>query len=103
MSKRLFLARKTHETIFILEEESNAEELKSQAEHYLREQDKWYKPPVEVTEITSKDQIPEGDWRGGALIWGVEDMTAGQFLDRYGSSEYQDYLRLKEKYEPKKK
>lgn len=96
--KRLYVATKTYEVVFV--SESGLAGVKSEAEEFMEEQNKTFEPPVEVKEITSKEEIP-ADWREDyTLIWGSdEEMNAAQFLEGKGTSEYQEYLRLKAKFE----
>lgn len=106
-AKKLYWARVLHEVVFVSEESPNSSNLKSEAESFLEEQDASFIPPMVVTEITSKEEIPD-DWKGDALIWGTQEletdeMTANQFFDEYGDAEYQEYLRLKSKFEKKKR
>lgn len=98
---RLYVASITHEVVFCADTRGN--ELEGEAEHFLEEQDKTFSPPLVVKEITSESEIPK-DWQGDALIWGDDsERTASQFLKENGDSEYQDYLRLKAKFEGKKR
>jgi hypothetical protein len=55
---------------------------------------------LEIIEITCEQDLPE-EWRRGPCIWGVSpdvEITAEQFLAEQ-SQEYQEYRRLKAKYE----
>lgn len=51
-----------------------------------------------IQEISNINQL-SGDWADSALIWGIEDITAKEFLREYNDEEYQQYLRLKKKFE----
>lgn len=95
--KRLYVAIRAHEVVFV--SSSDESSLKDEAKKFLKEQDKYFQPNIEVKEITSKEEIPK-DWRENyTLIWGSnEEMSASQFLDSVGSFEYQEYLRLKAKF-----
>lgn len=101
-AKRLYIATRTHEVVFISSEKGKTS-VKDEAEGYLEEQDKYFDPPVVVKEITSKAEIPEGWQEDHALIWGSDDeLTAEQFLDSQRSAktkeEYEEFLRLKAKF-----
>jgi hypothetical protein len=97
--KKLYLANRNHSVMFL----SNGDEkelVMNDANHWMNEQDSYHTPKVELIEIKVPDQIPE-EWRDG-FIWGTnEEMTAAEFLQSINASneEYQEYLRLKAKYE----
>jgi hypothetical protein len=86
---------------------SNDANKKHDAIIYFRENTQWhsYRDACDsVKEITSQQEVPE-EWRH-ALIYGTEDeITPLDFLEKQQSQqsidspEYQEYLRLKEKYE----
>lgn len=69
------------------------------ATSFLKEQLEYYDPPAK--EITCINQLPE-DWQNVG-IFGVQfDTTAKQFLEQQkldNDPEYQEYLRLKKKFE----
>lgn len=103
MKKRmkLYHAAIIHEVVFCSKE--HGFELEGEAEHFMEEQGKFFQPKLEIKEITSEYEIPK-DWKDDALIWGDDsERTASQFLKENGDSEYQEYLRLKSKYEGKKR
>lgn len=98
---RLYHASIVHEVVFCTD--SRGFELEGTAEHFMEEQGKTFQPKLEIKEITNESEIPEGDWRKDALIWGDDsERTASQFLADNKDSEYQEYLRLKAKYEKKR-
>lgn len=98
---------KANITTMFLSDKTDASELDSQARDFLREEMKynaWGLKP-EVTEATSKDQIPE-EWKGYALLWGTDDeITPCEFLNlsaeevKKDMEEFNTYLKLKAKYE----
>lgn len=103
MKKRmkLYHASIVHEVVFCTD--SRGMELEGEAEHFMEEQGKTFQPKLEIKEITKESEIP-ADWQDDALIWGDDsEITAAQFLRENTDTEYQEYLRLKTKYEGKKR
>jgi hypothetical protein len=78
--------------------------LKEDADRYVKDNYKWNRfSGLQIKEIVFKEDIPD-IWNESILIWGIEEeMTAAQFLDRHinraNSVEYQEYVRLKKKFE----
>lgn len=102
--KKLYLATINFNTIFV----STEADQKSGAKRYAEEEFSWNGlketlKRVEVKEIACVQEIPQ-EWSDGALIWGTEEeITAANWLDqnqpKQSDSEFQEYLRLKAKYE----
>jgi hypothetical protein len=98
---KLYVASILHEVVFCSDERGF--ELEGEAEHFMEEQDKTFQPKLVIREITQESEIPK-DWQGDALIWGDDsEITASHFFKQHVDSEYQEYLRLKTKYENKKR
>ena len=109
--KKLYLATKTilpavKEVMFLYDDEDGFEylSLREAAKRYFEEEDRNHAPynkeTVSLKEITLVEDIPK-EWRECALLWGTNDeITATGFLTQQNSDpEYQEYLRLKEKFE----
>jgi hypothetical protein len=104
--RRLYWGKKVCDVVFILSDDDGMD-LEEAAQFYINEQDGCggFHYPITVKEITVLKQVPQG-WKGGTLVWGTQDkeeLTAEQFLKQQvtnkKSSEYQEYLRLKKKFE----
>lgn len=93
--KKLYLATKTITAMFV----SNAEDNGVNASRFIAEEEKnKFAKHIEVKEIAANQEIPK-EWRNGALLWGTEDeISAEDWISELGQ-EYQEYLRLKAKYD----
>ena len=94
--KLYHVSRRVSNVLFISDKYGHA--LREEANFFLQEENRGCKD-IDITEITSPDQIPDG-WRDGALLWnaGEEEITAKEFLHKY-DPEWLEYLRLKKKFE----
>lgn len=99
--KKLYQALTQQEVLF-LSSTIEPSLLRKEGEKWCKEQEAYgpFKNTVSVSEITSVDEVPT-DWRkSGTFLWGInEEITAEQFLQQKYDPDYQEYLRLKEKFE----
>lgn len=67
--KKLYYARQIHDVCFSFDEEKERDKftVKYRGEYFIKEQDKWYWPEVEIQEIHFREEIPKG-WEDGQLI-----------------------------------
>lgn len=82
--------------MFISDEEHKEEN----ARKFIAEEEKNRFAPrnLQVQQINTHQEIPK-EWKNDNLIWGTEDeITAEGYLIELGQ-EYQEYIRLKAKYE----
>ena|ERR1700676_3581144 len=100
--KKLYLATRNVSTMFIAPDYFKTKDLEAEAERFLDEEIKCRGKstlfPIDVKEITSIQDIPK-EWQGDVYLWGYDgELTPTDFLSSY-NDEYQEYLRLKAKYE----
>lgn len=99
--KKLYQALAQQEVLF-LSSTTESSLLQEEGEKWFREQEAYgpFKNKTSVSEIVSFNEVPT-DWRkSGTLLWGTnEEITAEQFLQQKYDPDYQEYLRLKEKFE----
>lgn len=93
--KKLYLATKTITAMFV----SDAKDSGVNASKFIAEEEKnRFAKHIEIKEITTRQEIPK-EWIGDAYLWGTEDeITAEGWISELGK-EYQEYLRLKAKYD----
>jgi len=99
MKSDLYLATKTIKVMFLCPSNYSTQSVLKEANHFADEEGKnIVDGRIKIEKITKIEDIPE-EWRGDAYIWGTdEEMTATDFLGQE-DDEYQEYLRLKKKYE----
>lgn len=100
--KKLYLVKQIINVMFVSDSDEEGRVLDDEARFFLDEY--WENGTLnefEVQEVTSLEQIPS-EWRNGCLLYGTHKQdTPEVFLNRISSNntEYQEYLRLKEKFE----
>ena len=94
--KKLYLAKTEIQTMFVSDELN----IHSHAKQFLGNELANLDDKISVVEITNYKNIPKA-WKGNVFcVWGSEEnTTATEFLRRHESKDYQEYLRLKAKYE----